>query len=294
MYDREDFKNNCKDLFDELDPWMQEFFGLTMLFTFIYDFKAQEKGIRAYKKDSSLKLISSFTNDLYDVINDGQTAKIEYAVKSLNTIEERSTALFIEWEKHNKLPNSNSAQKFKQELDLRRIRINHDCQIKFQDKVKNIFPNLKNQDLTVDEYDKLSLIDFNQITAAEDEEVVRTRFEKEYEESLKDKQRGQEMFIRSFMTYLFGVFNRKENLNNSVQILKDIIPDLSISSRFLIAYLMVVSNNELRNRILYYQSQYYAVPLMYPCQITYKNADQFIRVVPESKYNLLFDVLSLF
>jgi len=34
---------------------------------------------------------------------------------------------------------------------------------------------------------------------------------------------GQNSFVREFITYLFGVFNRKENLEISVTILKDVI-----------------------------------------------------------------------
>jgi len=94
--------------------------------------------------------------------------------------------------------------------------------------------------------------------------------------------------MREFITYLFGIFNRKENLDNSTQVLKYVIKEkgLNISSRFLTTYALMVSDMELRNRILFYQSQYYAVPLMYPCQVSFENRDQNVRLVPEVFFNM--------
>ena len=58
--------------------------------------------------------------------------------------------------------------------------------------------------------------------------------------------------------------------------------------------MLEMSNVELRSRILYYQSETFAVPLIYQSQIAYERRTPTLRYVPEMLFNMLegFGVLS--
>lgn len=51
--------------------------------------------------------------------------------------------------------------------------------------------------------------------------------------------------------------------------------------------MMEMSNVELRNRLIYYQSEIYSVPLIYPNQISYEKKGASMRYVPEVIFNMV-------
>ena len=55
--DKEFFEQNFPKFFDSLDEWMQEFFGLKTLFTFIYD------GTKNIYVKENIKLLQNLTSD---------------------------------------------------------------------------------------------------------------------------------------------------------------------------------------------------------------------------------------
>lgn len=55
--DKESFKQNFPKFFDSLEEWMQEFFGLKTLFTFIYD------GTKNIYVKENIELLKNLTSD---------------------------------------------------------------------------------------------------------------------------------------------------------------------------------------------------------------------------------------
>ena len=66
------------------------------------------------------------------------------------------------------------------------------------------------------------------------------------------------------------MLNRREDIQNVIEALNDLDSDFVLSTRFLFAFMMEMSNVELRNRLLYYMSETFAVPLIYRDQISYE------------------------
>ena len=89
---------------------------------------------------------------------------------------------------------------------------------------------------------------------------------------------------------MFGVINRREDIEEVVQTLGEIAreanKELVLSIRFLISFMLEMANVELRNRILFYLTQVFAVPLLYPSQFNYLGHITVYRYVPEVLFNM--------
>ena len=70
---------------------------------------------------------------------------------------------------------------------------------------------------------------------------------------------------------MFGVITRREQMEDAVNVMKDVHPDLKLSVRFLCSFILDMSDLELRSRVVHYISEIFAVPLIYPSHISYEN-----------------------
>ena len=150
-----------------------------------------------------------------------------------------------------------------------------------QRNLKLQLPNLqgKQQDLT----------SFNHITSA----MERGEFKKEF---IKIQGMGRkEIFSKGLIQYLFGSINRREDLEQTVGILAYDPFSIPLSARYLISFILDMSDIDLRSRILHYLTECYAVPLIYPDQIAFQDYSAQVRWVPEVLFNMSegFGVLSL-
>ena len=86
------------------------------------------------------------------------------------------------------------------------------------------------------------------------------------------------------------MINRREDIEEVVQMLGDIAgaanKELMLSIRFLICFMLEMADFELRNRILFYLTQVFAVPLLYPSQFNYLGHITVYRYVPEVFLNM--------
>jgi hypothetical protein len=85
------------------------------------------------------------------------------------------------------------------------------------------------------------------------------------------------------------VLNRREDIQNVIEALNDLTKSSSnivLSTRFLFAFMMEMSNVELRNRLIYYMSETFAVPLIYRNQISFEQGKSMMRYVPEILFNM--------
>ena len=132
----------------------------------------------------------------------------------------------------------------------------------------------------------LTLEDFNQISAQEKMDDFKKRF-KDFARS-HNNSNMPERLARKLVYFLFGVLNRREDLQATVLALGEIQTYFAsrISIRFLITYLLEMSNIELRNRLLYYLEMVVAVPLIYACHRACVNNRSDMRYVPEVLFNM--------
>ena len=75
-------------------------------------------------------------------------------------------------------------------------------------------------------------------------------------------------------------------MDEVVTMFRGLYPELNLSVRYLISFILDMSDIELRTRLLHYQSQIYAVPLIYPSQISYMNHERDMTYVPEIYFNM--------
>lgn len=123
----------------------------------------------------------------------------------------------------------------------------------------------------------LTLADFNSISRSETIDEFKNRFKTYLEKNSNDlKELNQQDFSRKLITYLFGVINRREDIQGVIEAINDLTKasnfNINLSSRFLFAFMMEISNVELRNRLVYYMSETFAVPLIYRNQISYEQS----------------------
>jgi len=74
----------------------------------------------------------------------------------------------------------------------------------------------------------------------------------------------KEILSRRLIMYLFGAINRREDLDRTVDYLKDDPFGIPLSARYLISFILDMSDIDLRSRILHYLTECYSVPLIYP------------------------------
>jgi len=76
-------------------------------------------------------------------------------------------------------------------------------------------------------------------------------------------------------------------LQSFVSDLKNTVLGISISSRFLMNFLLQNCDLNLRSRILYYQSEYFSVPLLMNCLVSFEKRKQNLLYMPEIAFNML-------
>lgn len=179
------FMENHKDLFDALPPWMQQFFGLQSLSSFI--FNRQED--RYEEKNIKLLIDLAETYDRYTTLMvpdtlqtlQKQCLKLEKTpIANRDTALPRNNMLFMEWFESLEDNRNSNILDFKAKHEIYRSRDDTDSLVKLQKKMKEQLPNLEfNQDDTEENVEKgkqLGLNDFNQISAKENPNEIRERF----------------------------------------------------------------------------------------------------------------------
>jgi hypothetical protein len=116
--DYQKFQSNFSKLFDSLEEWMQEFFGLKTLFAYIYD---GEKN--SYVK-SRLQLLHNLTSEYRAVVKHAMKDHTNPAQDNCIILEKDAQSLFQEWY-NSRDPISH--QEFRTQHDIRRARLNTDC-----------------------------------------------------------------------------------------------------------------------------------------------------------------------
>jgi hypothetical protein len=106
-------------------------------------------------------------------------------------------------------------------------------------------------------------------------------------ELFKETFHDSKSFSRNIINQLFGFLNRRESMLSFVSDLKNVGLKVEISSRFLINYLLQNSDLSLRSRIIYYQSEYFSVPLIMNCLVSYESRKEKLLYIPEIAFNML-------